>query len=197
MNTTRPSWERLSVERPSESLQVCHLGERLALFLPAPHGPDRIPERQDRQHLQLVGDVEQCLHLVESAEAHPIRAHALRPGRKQHGLDGSARIGNSKPRLVDGNHDREWRLRDVRPARHQFSEPAERVPIANHDEVPWLTVHPAAGEAPRLDDPPHDSVWYRRVPVTPDGEQRANGLEDVIGLRISRRSLVMVVAVPR
>src|SRR5262249_61328158 len=77
------------------------------------------------------------------------------------------------------DHDREWRFRDVTPTGRQFSEPTEHGPIANHDEVPGLPVHPAARETPCLDDPPHDGVGYRGALVAPDGEQRANGLEDV------------------
>jgi hypothetical protein len=47
----------LSLERPSESLQVCHLRERLALLLPAPHRPDRVPEREDPQHLEQLAEL--------------------------------------------------------------------------------------------------------------------------------------------
>ena len=155
------------------------LPQSLAVLLPAPDGAGRVPERQDRQNLELRRDVEERLHLVESAEADPVRAYAVRPGREQHGLDRAARVGDAEPRLVDGDHDRERRLRDVRPARRELAEPAERGRITNYDEVPRLTVHPAAGEPARLEDPSHDDVGNRRVPVAPDGEQRANGLEDV------------------
>src|SRR3989442_7556683 len=100
----------LSLERLSEPLQVCHLEQRLALLLPVPDGPDWVPEREDRQQFELGRDVEDSVHLVESAETDPVRAHAIGPSREQHGLYRAARVGDGEPCLVGRHHYRELRL---------------------------------------------------------------------------------------
>jgi hypothetical protein len=51
----------------------------------------------------------------------------------------------------------------------------------HHDEVPRLSVHTAAREPSRLDDPAHQRVGHRLVLIAAHGQERANGLECVHG----------------
>src|SRR4029079_1617333 len=74
----------VSGERLTEPLAEDDLRQRLTLFLAAPQPVDRVAERQDRQQIELVRDVQQLLRLVQPAEADPIRANAVGPGGQDH-----------------------------------------------------------------------------------------------------------------
>lgn len=74
---SRPGDGSSLLELAPEPLQVRDVAERLAVLLPAADGPGRVPEWQDREDLQLGRDFEERLHLVESAEAQPVRTDAV------------------------------------------------------------------------------------------------------------------------
>ncbi len=61
-----------SLERAGKPLQVCDLRQRFALLLAPAHGHGRVAEREDRQHLQLLRDVQQRLDRLQPSEADPV-----------------------------------------------------------------------------------------------------------------------------
>ena len=165
------------LEGPSEPLLVRHVADRFPLLLSAADCARGVSEREDRKHVEPGRDIEHRLGLVKVAEADPVRADAVGPGREQHRLDRSTGVGDGELRLVDHDDDRERGLRDIGAARRDLTEAAERGPVAHDDEVPGLSIHPAPRQPARLDDPPHNGVRDGRVPVAAHREERANSLE--------------------
>jgi hypothetical protein len=81
-----------------ESLEVGDFGDRLALFLALADGLSRITERNNGHDFQFIWDAQERFHLVQSPEAHPVRADPFRPGRQI--IDWIARLASETENIV-------------------------------------------------------------------------------------------------
>jgi len=66
--------------------------EGLAVFLASPDLVGGIAKGQDGQHVELGGNRQQRVDLLEAAEAYPVRADPFRPRGQQHRVNRPARV---------------------------------------------------------------------------------------------------------
>src|SRR5438105_2934387 len=124
------------------------------------HRSRRISERYDCNHVQFIWYAEQRLYIMESHEAHPIRANSFRPRRQNHRLNRSRCIRERELRSFNSHDDRQWRLRNVWTSARDSTQLIQCVLVIDNNEMPWLTVHGASGQSSRLDDAANHIGWH-------------------------------------
>src|SRR5437764_14825586 len=92
---------------------VSDLAKRLPILLALADGLNWVAKGKDRKNLDLLGNAQHGIDLLETMEADPVRANTLCPGGQDHGLDGSTPIGDRKWALLHANNNREWGLGDI------------------------------------------------------------------------------------
>src|SRR5438309_12000273 len=71
-------------ERLTESAVMGNLGKRFAVLLPFTGSAGRISERDNRKDIDVVGNTEDRLHVVEPEKSNPVRSDSFRPRSQDH-----------------------------------------------------------------------------------------------------------------
>ena len=94
----------------------------------------RITERNNGQDFQFIWDAQERFHLLQSPEAHSVRAYPFRPGRQDHRLDRAARIRDRKHRPFNRYDNRQRCLRDIGSSFRQCAQLPQRIAVLDDNE---------------------------------------------------------------
>src|ERR1051326_3520206 len=108
-----PSFLRLFEERLAEASAVSDFRKRFAVLFPLTDSFGRISERDNGEHVQIAGDAQDRLDIVEPHEADPVRSDAFRPCGEDHRLNRAGSVGHREFGSMNGNNNSQRSLGNI------------------------------------------------------------------------------------